>query len=56
MTWASTKFRHYLNGYHRKVHTDHEALEWLAQARYKNAKLERWATGARLHKALQERL
>ena len=43
LTWAFAKFRHYIHGYHFTVRTDHEALEWLASARYKNAKLERWA-------------
>ena len=43
LTWAFSKFRQYIHGYHFSIHTDHEALEWLAQARYKNAKLERWA-------------
>ena len=43
LTWAFSKFRHYIHGYHFNIYTDHEALEWLAQARHKNAKLERWA-------------
>ena len=43
LTWAFAKFRHYIHGYHFTVRTYHEALEWLASARYKNAKLERWA-------------
>ena len=43
LVWAVQKFREYLHGYRFRVRTDHKALEWLATARFNNAKLERWA-------------
>jgi len=43
LTWAFAKFRHYIHGSKFTVRTDHEALQWLSSARYKNAKLEHWA-------------
>lgn len=41
--WATEKFFYYLHGRKFLLRTDHSALQWLASARFTNAKLERWA-------------
>mgnify|MGYP001809986550 CR=1 FL=1 len=41
--WATEKFYYYLQGRKFLLRTDHSALQWLASARFTNAKLERWA-------------
>ncbi len=41
--WAIDKFHFYVHGRRFKLRTDHQALQWLDSARYRNSKLERWA-------------
>eukprot|EP00884_Botryococcus_braunii_P003186 jgi/Botrbrau1/12869/Bobra.0188s0011.1 len=43
LVWAIEKFRHFLDGRHFIVYTDHAALQWLNTKRHANSKLERWA-------------
>eukprot|EP00884_Botryococcus_braunii_P007052 jgi/Botrbrau1/16348/Bobra.178_1s0001.1 len=43
LVWAIEKFRHFLDGRHFIVYTDHAALQWLNTERHANSKLERWA-------------
>lgn len=45
VVWAIQKLRHYIEGYHFKVITDHQALKWLNALKNPTGRLARWAIG-----------
>ena len=47
---ATRKFRQVLHGTPFTLRTDHSALQWLSNKRFKNSKLERWAMRLRIFK------